>query len=229
MLPGSSILRRGVLLYPRSGDCCTAPGECVGTKVIAATRRSSISSSMRSPAHEAVPTAAADQVEKTVAAPAALVYCAPKGRVLPHGRAPRPLRAATGSLSHDICCPESEYCCGGNCCKPENCINGKCGHRGPGCNPNKPGTKPCEKNYQCCYNGNNNDDPGICIHTTPGSSGAGFCAPTSYKGVATPELCCHNAKPSCCVNSPSDTVDCYVCVAAGASCANGEGLCGPTS
>ena len=74
-----------------------------------------------------------------------LSYCAPTGRCCPRGQH----RVACGTGKH-LCCPDGEYCCGGKCCKPSNCYNGKCNKRNCGGRDCPPGQACCNPATESC-------------------------------------------------------------------------------
>jgi hypothetical protein len=127
------------------------------------------------------------------------------------------------------CCSAGDVCCGtgtsATCCSPNACNGGVCGSSG--CNPNKPGTTPCPTNYSCCYNPNNDSDPGTCLDTAGSGFGAPWCAPSSYTGPGTSAQCCYGATSACCAydENSNGTYECYVCVAPDTYPCSG-GLCG---
>ena len=109
-----------------------------------------------------------------------LSYCAPKGQCCPRGQ-----HRVTCSdvLTTDMCCPEDEYCCGGTCCAPDHCQNGRC--------MTEP--CPCAGHLECC--GPYSATSVNCIEPPP--FGAGCC----YGGVPSmlcDSTCCPPQYGACC-------------------------------
>lgn len=174
-----------------------------------------------------------------------LAYCAPKGHCCPKGKH----RVSCSGGKH-LCCPEGEDCCGGVCCKPGNCQDGKCQACNPACQSGQQccpgpwyGGTPnfcCEDNQTCChYCGCQNPGflccPGDCIggttDPTGSHTGAGgqyvCCGQTGESGWcgyfsgATGAACCLGGKKGC------------VCTGTGTCCAGNcacypDGTCQPT-
>ena len=114
-----------------------------------------------------------------------LSYCAPKGQCCPKGEH---RVTCSGDFTTDMCCPEDEYCCGGTCCRPQDCHNGVCGtvacpddptHRCPSGKfccflPGQSGDC-CDYNngnYACCTCGcGANANKSFCLYGTPTETG----------------------------------------------------------
>jgi hypothetical protein len=95
-----------------------------------------------------------------------LAYCAPKGHCCGKGKH----RVKCGSGKH-LCCPEGEYCCGGKCCKPEDCQNGVC----TGGGSKSTCVENCPPGAKCC--------PGSCTNPTDGTTVCCQPTPTSPNGI----------------------------------------------
>ncbi len=134
-----------------------------------------------------------------------LAYCAPKGKCCPEGQH----RVTCGGRAKSMCCPEGEYCCGGTCCKPSNCHNGKCARYTCGVNGQ---TGTCPPGQQC-YDYIDGTSGFCCAGGTPGplrccSHGHnGFLCPLPYSCSPT-GVCRGGPDSGGCVDTSTNTCLC---------------------
>ena len=146
-----------------------------------------------------------------------LRYCAPKGKCCPKGQH----RVTCGGTAKRICCPEGEYCCGGKCCKPADCHNGKCGGKCPPGQQMCFGKCGCPSDAKCC-------DKGDCV----GATGQFVCCGvTTGSFVRAGNACCVGGKPGtlcggvCCLQSCCGATGFEVCCEPGQGCCDANGAC----
>ena len=145
-----------------------------------------------------------------------LAYCAPKGHCCGKGKH----RVACGRGKH-LCCPEDEHCCGGTCCKPADCHNGKCGGKCPPGQQRCFGKCGCPSDAKCC-------DKGDCV----GATGQFVCCGvTTGSFVRAGNACCVGGKPGtlcggvCCLQNCCGATGFEVCCEPGQGCCDANGAC----
>jgi hypothetical protein len=145
-----------------------------------------------------------------------LRYCAPTGHCCPKGQ--HRVTCGTGKV---LCCPEGEFCCGGQCCKTGECHDGKCGGKCPPGQQMCFGKCGCPSDAKCC-------DKGDCV----GATGQFVCcAVTTGSFVRAGNACCVGGKPGqlcggvCCLQNCCGPTGFEVCCAPGQGCCDANGAC----